>query len=83
MRAIRDVAGGCACISGEAGGEAVGIAQRVEPARIAVVTERPDRQDLVAALGVEKRVDPGKIVLAVALVDEWPGDAFTGNRDPE
>ena len=51
MRAIRDVAGGCACISGEAGGEAVGIAQRVEPAGIAVVTERPRSAGLGGGAG--------------------------------
>jgi len=83
MCAIGDVAGSLAGISREARREAVGVAQRIQPARIPVMTERPDRQNTVAALGINERVDPGKIVLAVALVDERPSDALAGNPDAE
>src|SRR5215204_172436 len=83
MRATGDVAGCGAGISCKACGEGIRVAQRVKPVRIAIVTERPDRQDPVTALGVEEWVDAREVVLAVALVDEGPGDPFAGSGDAE
>src|SRR5215211_7297222 len=83
MRAIGDVAGCGAGISCKARGEGIRVAQRVKAVRIAIVTERPDRQDSVTPLGVEEGVDAREVVLAVALVDEGPGEPFAGRGDAE
>jgi hypothetical protein len=74
-----DVARGGLGIIGEAGGE--GLAERVEVVGVAVVTQVPDRQHFVAALGVDERVDRGEVVRAIAAVDQRPGDTFACDSD--
>src|SRR4051812_5470381 len=81
MRALGDVAGGGAGVSGEAQSE--GLVERVAIVGIAVMTQVPDRQDGVTPLGLQEGIDVRKIVSAAAFVDERPWYAFPRDGDAE
>jgi hypothetical protein len=81
MRALGDVAGRGARISREARRER--LAERIEIVGIAVMAKVPDRQDPVAPLRLQERIDIGEVVDAAALVHHRPGYALAGHRDAE
>src|SRR5688500_18770950 len=81
MGVLGDIARGGRRISREARDE--GLAERVEIVRIAVMAQVPDRQDVVAPLRLEERVDIGEVVSSAALVDERPGNALARHTDAE
>jgi hypothetical protein len=42
----------------------------------------PDRQDIVPPLRIEERVDAAEIIIAIAAIDQRPGNAFAATAMP-
>ena len=83
MRPFCDISRGGPRIGGEAKDETVRVGKRIEPARIAVMAEVPNRQHLVAPLRGQERIDDREIIFAHPAVGQRPWNAFARHRNAD